>query len=117
MSSALDAVVTITLFVGVAPVLFYLAAVGLLGILIETSTEDQPPRRLSHKMFQLSALALQPLLMLGVYVAAIVLACLASGLTFYYPLAALAIGCAAWWFTIERIPAWINHRLAVHEPS
>lgn len=104
MSSTLDAVLTIAGFVVGAPIVLYLAATGILNVLMTDQSADRPWRS-SRTVLDLSALVVPPTLLLVIYLVAIVFACRASGLTFPYPLVALAVGFAAWYATIKGLSA------------
>jgi hypothetical protein len=114
MSSTLDTAITIALFVVGAPLAVALVPAGFFYTVMDNQAPDQPPWRLSHKVLGLLAFVIPPTLLLGIYVAAIALAWFASGLTFYYPLAALAVGFTAWYFALESIPKLLRHLLDAH---
>jgi hypothetical protein len=102
MDTALTAGGFVVILAGVAFVVisapFYL--------MLSDGAGQNPPKLLGYLVF--GAVLIPPIVVVGVYITAVVLACLASGPTFYYPLIALTVGAALWAGTVTGIGAWID---------
>ncbi|OBA78593.1 hypothetical protein A9W99_23265 [Mycobacterium sp. 1164966.3] len=111
MSSSLDTALTIAGFVLCAGVVALCVPGGLAmsGISAADESQDRPPRSLRENAVSVAAVVVPPALFAGICVAAVTLAWLASGLTFYYPLLALGVGVAAWYGAIVGLAAWRNN--------
>lgn len=111
MNSRLDTALTIAGFVLCAGVVVFCVPWGLAmsSVSVADESQDRPPRSLRENAVSLATVVVPPALFAGICVAAVPLACLASGLTFYYPLVALGVGIAAWYGAIVGLAAWRNN--------
>lgn len=107
MSPGLDITLTVVGFVLLLPGVIFVVGTAPTWFMFGDSADRRSPP--THQYLILAAIALPPVVVIGLYLAAIVLACLASGLTFYYPLVALALGAAAWFGIIGGVGQWIKN--------
>ncbi|OBJ52927.1 hypothetical protein [Mycobacterium sp. 1423905.2] len=112
MSPALDSALTIGGFIVSGAVFVFLIPWGLYmaGVSVADETQSQPPPQRSSSVIRVTALAIPPIVLAGVYVLALAMAWLTSGVTFYYPLIALVLGFAAWYAAILGLTAWYRRR-------
>lgn len=106
MSSGVDTAVTAVGFVILLPaVVFVVATAPMLGM---AGDGIGPHSRKLYGYLVLALVIVPPLFLITLYVVALVLACVATGSTFYYPLVALAVGAAAWFGLTSGIGVWID---------
>lgn len=106
--TALDVVATVTLFVaGLVPVAFCLSPWGWYMTLTAVGEYERKRSKLASVLY-VAAFVVPPLALIGIYVTTMVLAALASGWTFWYPLVGLAFGGLAWYGGICGIGWWIE---------
>lgn len=107
MSPGLDTTLTVVGFILVLPGVVFV--VGTAPMWFMWGDSAGPRSKPIHNYLAIAAIALPPILVVGLYLTAIVLSCLASGLTFYYPLVTLALGAAAWFAIIGGVGQWIKN--------
>lgn len=108
MSSSLDTAITIALFVLGALLVVCFGVAGLIRFGMEIEPQPAQPSRLDNAL-RVAGEVVPPLLLAGPFVAAIVLASLSSGLTFYYPVVALLGGVAAWNVVLKSVSGRLRH--------
>jgi hypothetical protein len=107
MSPGMDTALTVIGFVVILPVAVFAAGSGsMTGMMMGDGMRTGSPKLYGYLV--VAAIVLPPIVVLTLYVSAIVLACLASGSTFYYPIVALAAGAAAWFGISGGIAEWID---------
>lgn len=95
MSSTLDNVITVVLFVVGAGVMIFFGVTGVFRLGVEVRPRLVAPPR-GYKVADLAAEVVPVLLLAGAFAMGVVLAALNSGLTFFYPLIAVPLGVVAW---------------------
>ncbi|QNI07956.1 hypothetical protein GAN17_18050 [Mycobacterium kubicae] len=112
MSTTLNSALTIGGFILSGAVFVFLIPWGLYmaGVSVADETQNQPPPRRSSSVIRVAALVIPPILLVAIYVVALAVAWLRSGVTFYYPLIALVVGFAAWYTAVLDLTAWYRRR-------
>lgn len=108
MNPATDTAVTIAEFaVGALGALFFAVPFGIFtaGVALDQQRARQGRLDLLQR---LAALVIPPLLLFATFVAAMVLASRADGLTFVYPLIAVPVGFGAWYLALVGLTQWVQ---------
>jgi hypothetical protein len=108
MSNSFDTAITIALFVLGALLVVFFGVSGLMRLGVEIEPQPAQPSRLDNAL-RVAGEVIPPLLLAGAYLAAIVLAGLTSGLTFYYPVVAVLIGVVAWDVSLKTVSRRLRH--------
>jgi hypothetical protein len=106
MSPGLDTALTVAGFVLLVPGIIFVVGVSPFNLMMSDSMGPKSPKL--HGYLVIAAAVLPPVLVLVLYLTAVVLACLAAGFTFYYPLVVLVAGAALWAGITTGAAVWID---------